>query len=167
MTGLKLYIADRDALPGCNVYTEMIRAMEKSRKIIIVLSNSFLRRPNCKGQADLAGRESYGRKDYQPNRILVVKREELDEQCITAPYNSLLTETSVKMHSSNEKKIKRSWERIRKFLAKPKYQYVATDLHSSQQNYSESTNDYEDELTDDISSFTESSPLLGRFSLIN
>ena len=52
---LKLYIHDRDALPGTHVFTEMITAMEKSRKIILVLSNSYLRSPQCKGQADLAG----------------------------------------------------------------------------------------------------------------
>ena len=50
-----MYIHDRDALPGTHIFTEMITAMEKSRKIIIVLSNSYLKNPRCKGQADLAG----------------------------------------------------------------------------------------------------------------
>ena len=52
----KLYIHDRDALPGTPVFAEMIKAMDKSRKIILVLSNSYLQSPQCIGQADLAGK---------------------------------------------------------------------------------------------------------------
>jgi len=52
---LKLYISDREALPGSHKYTEMLLGMEKSRKIIIVLSNEFLGDAECRGQADLAG----------------------------------------------------------------------------------------------------------------
>ena len=50
-----MYIHDRDALPGTQIFTEMITAMEKSRKIILVLSNFYLMSQQCKGQADLAG----------------------------------------------------------------------------------------------------------------
>ena len=56
---IKLYIHDRDSLPGAEIFTEMIKAMEKSRKIILVLSNSYLRSSQCRGQADLAGRGHY------------------------------------------------------------------------------------------------------------
>ena len=43
----------------------------------------------------LTGRESYGRKVYQPDRILVLVREELAEEAIEAPFNSLLTENVI------------------------------------------------------------------------
>ena len=43
----------------------------------------------------ISGRESYGRKFYQPNRILVVVRERLDEEAIKAPFTSLLTENVI------------------------------------------------------------------------
>ena len=56
---IKLYIHDRDALPGTPVFTEIITAMEKSRKIILVLSNSYLMSQQCKGQADLAGGDNF------------------------------------------------------------------------------------------------------------
>ena len=56
---IKLYIHDRDSLPGTEIFTEMIKAMEKSRKIILVLSNSYLRSSQCRGQADLEGRSHY------------------------------------------------------------------------------------------------------------
>ena len=42
-----------------------------------------------------AGRESYGRSQYQPNRIMVLVREELDEEAIKSPFTSLLTENVV------------------------------------------------------------------------
>ncbi|XP_067937424.1 toll-like receptor 2 [Watersipora subatra] len=122
MKGLQLYIPDRDALPGSNVSTEMIRAMEKSRKIIIVLSNSFLRSPHCKEQADLAGRESFGRKYYQPHGIMILVRERLDEEAIRAPFTSLLTENVVDAQSSNERRINRVWQQIRNFISQPTYE---------------------------------------------
>ncbi|XP_067937204.1 toll-like receptor 3 [Watersipora subatra] len=129
-TNLKLYITDRDVLPGSNVYTEMIKAMEKSRKIIIVLSNSFLRRPRCKGQADLAGRETFGCNYYQPHRIMVLIREKLDEEAIKAPFTSLLTENVVDAQATSEQKIERTWRRIRKFVAQPTFEYVRNDRSS-------------------------------------
>ena len=47
------------------------------------------------------GRESYGRKVYQPNRILVLVREELDEDAIKAPFTSLLTENVINVIITN------------------------------------------------------------------
>ena len=43
----------------------------------------------------IAGRESYGRRYYEPNRIMVLVREELDEEAIKSPFTSLLTENVV------------------------------------------------------------------------
>ncbi|XP_067937203.1 toll-like receptor 3 [Watersipora subatra] len=136
LTKLKMYITDRDSLPGSNVYTEMIRAMEKSRKIIIILSNSFLRRPHCKGQVDLAGRESFGRKYYQPHRIMVLVREKLDEKAIKAPFTSLLTENVVDAQATNEQRIKRTWQQIRKFIAQPTFEYVRNERSSLERSIS-------------------------------
>ncbi|XP_067937206.1 toll-like receptor 13 [Watersipora subatra] len=138
-TDLKLYITDRDALPGSNVYTEMIKAMEKSRKIIIVLSNSFLRRPLCKGQADLAGRESFGCNYYQPHRIMVLVRDKLDEEAIKAPFTSLLTENVVDAQATSEQRIERTWQRIRKFIAQPTFEFVRNERSSLEISISNSS----------------------------
>ena len=45
----------KDAIPGESVYSSFVSALEKSRKIIVVLSNSFLQSDRCRGLADLAG----------------------------------------------------------------------------------------------------------------
>ena len=37
------------------MYSSLIEALERSRKIVIVLSNSFLKSEKCRGLADLAG----------------------------------------------------------------------------------------------------------------
>ena len=49
-----MYVVDRDSLAGSPKYTERCRAVESSRKIIILLSNSYLANPTCLSEADLA-----------------------------------------------------------------------------------------------------------------
>ena len=50
---MKVYAVDRDSLGGSAKHTERCRAIENSRKIIIVLSNSYLANPTCLSEADL------------------------------------------------------------------------------------------------------------------
>ena len=50
---MNLYIVDRDSHVGSPRYTEKCRAIEESRKIIILLSNSYLASPSCLSEADL------------------------------------------------------------------------------------------------------------------
>ena len=45
----------KDDIPGDSVYSSFVSALEKSRKIIVVLSNSFLQSDRCRGLVDLAG----------------------------------------------------------------------------------------------------------------
>lgn len=52
---LTVYMEGKDAIPGDSVYSSFVSALEKSRKIIVVLSNSFLQSDRCRGLADLAG----------------------------------------------------------------------------------------------------------------
>ena len=52
---LKLYVLDRDSVPGEIVYSSLVEALEASRKVIIVLSNAFILNEKCRGIADLAG----------------------------------------------------------------------------------------------------------------
>ena len=46
-------MVDRDSAVGSPKYTEKCRAIEESRKIIILLSNSYLANPSCLAEADL------------------------------------------------------------------------------------------------------------------
>ena len=56
---LQLYVVDRDATVGSPKYTEKCRAVEGSRKIIILLSNSYLANPSCLAEADLVAGKMY------------------------------------------------------------------------------------------------------------
>ena len=42
-----------------------------------------------------AGHEAYGQEFYQPNRILVLVKERLDEERIKVPITAMLTETVI------------------------------------------------------------------------
>ena len=161
-------MVDRDSAVGSRKYTEKCRAVEESRKIIILLSNSYLGNPSCLAEADLiAGNYSTkrfyfltsqllrwlsvsvlmtifiylysycfsislyiatktkllepdfpsikvlfilhyifqgyqridGQECYQPNRILVLVMEELNEEVIKPPITSLLTENVINVVS--------------------------------------------------------------------
>ena len=63
---LRVYIHGKDDVPGSPVYSSLIDALERSRKIVIVLSNSFLKSEKCRGFADLAccGRDLKKLEDY-------------------------------------------------------------------------------------------------------
>ena len=52
---LKLYVLDRDSVPGEIVYSSLVEALEASRKVVIILSNAFILNEKCRGLADLAG----------------------------------------------------------------------------------------------------------------
>lgn len=44
---------------------------------------------------NFVGHEAYGQRVYEPNRIVVLVREELDEDCIRSPFNALLSEVVI------------------------------------------------------------------------
>ena len=52
---LNLYIHDRDSNVGAVHHEERVSAMKRSRKIIVVLSNSYVNSSECQGEASLAG----------------------------------------------------------------------------------------------------------------
>ena len=60
-----LFLQDRDAFVGAPHHTDKCEALATSRKVIIVLSNSYMTSSQCKGEADLAG------KLYQKKIILL------------------------------------------------------------------------------------------------
>ena len=51
-----LFLQDRDAFVGAPHHTDKCEALATSRKVIIVLSNSYMVSSQCKGEADLAGK---------------------------------------------------------------------------------------------------------------
>lgn len=55
----RLFVRDRNAEIGALRYTEISQVLAKSRKVIIVLSNSYLENNQCRGDADLAGLQCF------------------------------------------------------------------------------------------------------------
>ena len=51
----KVYLAARDTLPGSYRFERLCEVMRQSRKIIIVMSNSFLNSSECMAEAAFAG----------------------------------------------------------------------------------------------------------------
>ena len=51
----KVYLAARDTLPGSYRFETLCEVMRQSRKIIIVMSNSFLNSSECMAEAAFAG----------------------------------------------------------------------------------------------------------------
>ena len=50
-----MFVHHRDATVGAPHHTEMCEVLASSRKVIIVLSNSYMESSRCRGEADLAG----------------------------------------------------------------------------------------------------------------
>ena len=73
----------------------MITAMEKSRKIILVLSNSYLRSQQCKGQADLAGELLASPRFPQHYFVIIIlafnKQTGFNNLLTSCMFNSILT----------------------------------------------------------------------------
>ncbi|XP_067943405.1 toll-like receptor 7 [Watersipora subatra] len=134
---LKLYIVDRDSAAGSLKHTEQCRAIEASRKIIVLLSNSYLANPSCLTEADLLA--SYelveGEHCYQPNRMLIILLEELNEEVLKAPVTSMLTQNVIHVVGS-EANMGRVWKRVKRFVAKPRYIYRKKKKFVSQEEAS-------------------------------
>ena len=55
---IRCYIHDRDSEIGTEKYTELCQAVEDSRKLVIILSNSYLANPSCLNEANLLAGKS-------------------------------------------------------------------------------------------------------------
>lgn len=53
---MKLYVYHREMTPGALMNAELAEAMSKSRKIIILMSNSYIKSGECKFEAGKAGK---------------------------------------------------------------------------------------------------------------
>ena len=51
-----LYVYHRDMMPGSIKHEERLTAIRKSRKVIVILSNSYVTSSECQGEANIAGK---------------------------------------------------------------------------------------------------------------
>lgn len=84
---LKLCVYDRDFLAGRNISECILDSIKHSRKIILVLSNSFLQSPWCKFETDLA---QYTLLEENRDAFILLKISHLDETLLSPKLNYLL-----------------------------------------------------------------------------
>ncbi|KAL3223008.1 hypothetical protein MRX96_027842 [Rhipicephalus microplus] len=84
---LKLCVYDRDFVAGRNISECILESIKQSRKIILVLSNSFLQSPWCKFETDLA---QYTLLEENRDAFILLKISRLDETLLSPKLNYLL-----------------------------------------------------------------------------
>ncbi|XP_064483261.1 toll-like receptor 2 [Ornithodoros turicata] len=84
---LKLCVYDRDFVAGKNISECILDSIKHSRKIVLVLSNSFLQSPWCRFETDLA---QYTLLEENRDAIILLKLGALDERLISPKLNYLL-----------------------------------------------------------------------------
>lgn len=84
---LKLCVYDRDFVAGRNISECILDSIKHSRKIILVLSNSFLQSPWCKFETDLA---QYTLLEENRDAFILLKISRLDESLLSPKLNYLL-----------------------------------------------------------------------------
>lgn len=87
IANLKLCVYDRDFIAGRNISECILDSIKHSRKIILVLSNSFLQSPWCKFETDLA---QYTLLEENRDAFILLKISRLDETLLSPKLNYLL-----------------------------------------------------------------------------
>lgn len=62
----------RDAPPGVYHFEALCNVMRRSRKIIVVLSNSFLARAQCNAEAAFVGEKSFSCESMSRSVVIIV-----------------------------------------------------------------------------------------------
>ncbi|KAM7291200.1 toll-like receptor 2 [Ixodes scapularis] len=87
ISNLKLCVYDRDFVAGRNISECILDSIKHSRKIILVLSNSFLQSPWCRFETDLA---QYTLLEENRDAFILLKISRLDETLLSPKLNYLL-----------------------------------------------------------------------------
>ncbi|XP_067135824.1 toll-like receptor 2 type-1 [Centruroides vittatus] len=85
--GLKLCIHDRDFLAGRNVTQNIIDSIDKSRKIVVLLSNCFMKSEWCMLEIHLAQHRLF---EDKRDDLILIKMEKLNKDLIKNPIPYLL-----------------------------------------------------------------------------
>ncbi|XP_023215765.1 uncharacterized protein LOC111618453 [Centruroides sculpturatus] len=85
--GLKLCVHDRDFLAGRNVTQNIIDSIDKSRKIVVLISNCFMKSEWCMLEIHLAQHRLF---ENKRDDLILVKMEKLNKDLIKKPIVYLL-----------------------------------------------------------------------------
>ena len=106
----KLCIHERDFIPGTPIEENIARAIENSRKTILVLSKSFLKSGWCEFELQMACMENI---DKGRNTIIVVMLEDLPAKTMTGSLRLLIRKNTYIEWSNDEDMKKNFWEKMR------------------------------------------------------
>ena len=95
---MHIFQNQHNTLPGISVIFEILIQYAERKKYVKMFD---CRPPQC-FLLPFAGHGAYGSKVYQPNRILILIRESLEEDSIRSPFSSLLCEATMDV-SQNHK----------------------------------------------------------------
>ncbi|XP_067669035.1 toll-like receptor 3 [Haliotis asinina] len=113
---LKLCVHDRDFEVGKLIVDNIVDAIEASRKIVIVLSNSFAESDWCQFELNLIQRHVL---ENGQRLLLVVMLEEIDTRHVTKAMRAMLQTTTYLMWGEEDYARKAFFNRLRMLLRSP------------------------------------------------
>ena len=114
MNRVKLCVYDRDFIAGRTISECILESIKTSRKVILVISNNFIRSPWCRFETDLAHNTLV---DQNRDGLIMIKLEEIDNT-VVAPQLHFLLKTRIylqwSVNSPKEQEV--FWKKLRRAL---------------------------------------------------
>ena len=111
---VKLCVYDRDFIAGRPISECILESIKTSRKVILVISNNFIRSPWCRFETDLAHNTLV---DQNRDGLIMIKLEEIDSS-VAAPQLHFLLKTRIylqwNMNSTKDQEV--FWKKLRRAL---------------------------------------------------
>lgn len=111
---VKLCVYDRDFIAGRPISECILESIKTSRKVILVISNHFIRSPWCRFETDLAHNTLV---DQNRDGLIMIKLEDIDSSA-AAPQLHFLLKTRIylqwNIHSAKEQEV--FWKKLRRAL---------------------------------------------------
>ena len=114
MNRVKLCVYDRDFIAGRPISECILESIKTSRKVILVISNNFVRSPWCRFETDLAHNTLV---DQNRDGLIMIKLEEIDSSVVAPQLHFLLkTRIYLQWNINNPKEQEIFWKKLRRAL---------------------------------------------------
>lgn len=111
---IKLCVYDRDFIAGRPISECILESIKTSRKVILVISNNFVRSPWCRFETDLAHNTLV---DQNRDGLIMIKLEEIDSAVVAPQLHYLLkTRIYLQWNLTNLKEQEVFWKKLRRAL---------------------------------------------------
>ncbi|XP_054166642.1 toll-like receptor 4 [Oppia nitens] len=114
MNRVKLCVYDRDFIAGRPISECILESIKTSRKVILVISNNFVRSPWCRFETDLAHNTLV---DQNRDGLIMIKLEDIDSSIIAPQlYFLLKTRIYLQWNTSCLKEQEVFWKKLRRII---------------------------------------------------